>query len=193
MDVRGRDQLPAGLAAFRKQHPGAGVVLVVSTLDPRLMLEGMRAGVNECVPEPVAAKTLEDAVRRVLTNSAPQPTGQVFRDLPGLVQVAQEVGQRRTQRAGGFRGVASTLTPNPKPGQISGQHLVESFPADLVKVSQQLVRGALLRRDAGFGVAPPPTRREVFVPGRTETRRAALDRRRCSLAHPRQTPIQAFH
>lgn len=78
VDVRGRDQLPAGLAAFRKQHAGAGVVLVVSTLDPRLMLEGMRAGVNECVAEPVAAKTLEDAVRRVLTNAAPQSAGQVF-------------------------------------------------------------------------------------------------------------------
>jgi pilus assembly protein CpaE len=78
VDVRGRDQLPAGLAAFRRQHPGAGLVLVVSTLDPRLMLEGMRAGVNECIPEPVAAKTLEDAVRRVLTNAAPQPAGQVF-------------------------------------------------------------------------------------------------------------------
>lgn len=78
VDVRGRDQLPAGLAAFRKQHPGAGLVLVVSTLDPRLMLEGMRAGVNECVAEPVAAKTLEDAVRRVLTNAAPQSAGQVF-------------------------------------------------------------------------------------------------------------------
>lgn len=78
VDVRGRDQLPAGLAAFRRQHPGAGMVLVVSTLDPRLMLEGMRAGVNECIPEPVAAKTLEDAVRRVLTNAPPQPAGQVF-------------------------------------------------------------------------------------------------------------------
>src|SRR5688500_15228844 len=72
IDIRGRDQLPATLAAFRKQHPGAGVVLVVSTLDPRLMLEGMRAGVNECIAEPIAAKALEDAVRRVLTNVAPQ-------------------------------------------------------------------------------------------------------------------------
>jgi hypothetical protein len=31
--------------------------------------------------------------------------------------------------------------------------LVESLPADLVEVSEELVRGALLRRDAGFGVA----------------------------------------
>ena len=77
-DMRGRDQLPPGLAPFRRQHPGAGVVLVVSTLDPRLMLEGMRAGVNECVAEPMTAKSLEDAVRRVLTNAVSEPSGQVF-------------------------------------------------------------------------------------------------------------------
>jgi pilus assembly protein CpaE len=78
VDVRGRDHLPAGLAAFRRQHPGVGAVLVVSSLDPRLMLEGMRAGVNECVTEPVTAKTLDDAVRRVLTSAIPAPAGQVF-------------------------------------------------------------------------------------------------------------------
>lgn len=78
VDVRGRDHLPAGLAAFRRQHPGAGAVLVVSSLDPRLMLEGMRAGVNECVTEPVTAKALDDAVRRVLTSTIPEPAGQVF-------------------------------------------------------------------------------------------------------------------
>ena len=77
-DVRGRDHLPATLAAVRRQHPGIGVVLVVSSLDPRLMLEGMRAGVNECVAEPVSAKTLDEAVRRVLINAAPEPAGQAF-------------------------------------------------------------------------------------------------------------------
>jgi pilus assembly protein CpaE len=77
-DVRGRDHLPAGLAAVRRQHPGIGAVLVLSSLDPRLMLEGMRAGVNECVPEPVSAKTLDEAVRRVLINAAPEPAGQAF-------------------------------------------------------------------------------------------------------------------
>jgi hypothetical protein len=71
--------------------------------------------------------------------------------------------------------------------------LVESFPADLVEVSEELVSGALLRRDAGFGVAPPPARPKVLVPGRAETRWAALDQRRCGLAHLGETPIQAFH
>jgi pilus assembly protein CpaE len=78
VDVRGLDQLPTGLAAFRRQHSGAGVVLVVASLDPRLMLEAMRAGVTECVAEPLSAKALDEAVRRVLTNVVPQPAGQVF-------------------------------------------------------------------------------------------------------------------
>jgi len=78
VDVRGEDQLPPSLAAFRRQHNGAGVVLVVSALDPRLMLEAMRAGASECVAEPVSAKTLDEAVRRVLTNNVPQPAGQLF-------------------------------------------------------------------------------------------------------------------
>jgi pilus assembly protein CpaE len=78
VDVRGHDQLPSGVAAFRRQHTGAGVVVIVSSLDPRLMLDAMRAGVNECVAEPVSAKVLDEAVRRILTNVLPQQSGQVF-------------------------------------------------------------------------------------------------------------------
>jgi pilus assembly protein CpaE len=78
VDMRGVDQLPSGLAAYRRQHSGAGVVLIVSTLEPRLMLEAMRAGVSECVAEPLSAKALDEAVRRVLTNVLPQAAGQVF-------------------------------------------------------------------------------------------------------------------
>jgi pilus assembly protein CpaE len=78
IDVRGQHQLPRGLPAFRKQHAGTGVILVAATLDPRLMLEAMRAGVNECVQEPVTPEALDQAVRRVILDSAPQEVGQVF-------------------------------------------------------------------------------------------------------------------
>ena len=78
LDARGQNQLPAGLGAFRKQHPGSGVVLVTSTLDPRLMLEAMRAGVTECVHEPITPEALLDAVRRVLVNAAPDQLGQLM-------------------------------------------------------------------------------------------------------------------
>ncbi len=78
LDVRGQQQLPAGLAAFRKQHAGTGVVLVASTLDPRLMLEAMRAGVNECVHEPITPQGLLEAVRRVLVSAPPDQLGQLM-------------------------------------------------------------------------------------------------------------------
>jgi len=78
LDARGQHQLPAGLIAFRKQHPTSGVVLVTSTLDPRLMLEAMRAGVTECVHEPIAPEALVDAVRRVLVNATPDQLGQLM-------------------------------------------------------------------------------------------------------------------
>lgn len=78
VDVRGQNQLPADLAPFCKQNPHTGVVLVASTLDPRLMLEAMRAGVNECIQDPVTPQALEQAVRSVIVDRGPQPTGQVF-------------------------------------------------------------------------------------------------------------------
>lgn len=78
VDVRGQHQLPSGLAAFCKQHPETGVVLVASTLEPGLMLEAMRAGVNECVSEPITAQSIEEAVRRVMTDGTAEKLGRVF-------------------------------------------------------------------------------------------------------------------
>ena len=78
VDVREQSQLPAGLAAFRKRYPGTGVVLVASTLEPRLMLEAMRAGVSECVQEPLTTQALDEAVRRVIVDNLPEQIGQVI-------------------------------------------------------------------------------------------------------------------
>jgi pilus assembly protein CpaE len=77
VDVRGERQLPAGLAMFRKQNPGAGIVLVASHLDPHMMLEAMRAGVTECLQDPVTPQALDQAVRRVLVDAMPEPLGRV--------------------------------------------------------------------------------------------------------------------
>lgn len=78
VDIRRRDQIPPDLPAVLRQHSGTGAVLVMSTLDPKVMLEAMRAGVTECVAEPVAAGALEAAVRRVLTDAPADPAGQIF-------------------------------------------------------------------------------------------------------------------
>jgi pilus assembly protein CpaE len=77
VDVRGQPSLPAGLAAFRKQHAGAGIVVVLSSLDPGVMLEAMRAGANECVAEPLSPEALEQAVRRVIVDGISEPLGQM--------------------------------------------------------------------------------------------------------------------
>ena len=53
IDLRSADSLPEDLAGFRRKHPRVGVIIVTSALDPTLMLAALRAGVNECVTEPL--------------------------------------------------------------------------------------------------------------------------------------------
>jgi pilus assembly protein CpaE len=76
-DVRGSARLPAALMTLKLQHPGTPVILVASTLDPVLMLEAMRAGVNECIAEPITAAGFGDALTRVLATRGGQAR-QVF-------------------------------------------------------------------------------------------------------------------
>jgi DNA-binding NarL/FixJ family response regulator len=46
VDLREQSEFPPELALVKRQHPGTGVLLVVPSLDPALMLEAMRAGVT---------------------------------------------------------------------------------------------------------------------------------------------------
>lgn len=79
VDLRGLGALPAALAPLKLRHPPMGIVIVASSLDPALMLEAMRAGVSECVPEPVTTEELKAAVERVIGRAVPAPpTGSVF-------------------------------------------------------------------------------------------------------------------
>jgi len=50
----GDAQLPSALIGFKRRHPGAAVIIIASALEPALMLEAMRAGVTECVAEPLS-------------------------------------------------------------------------------------------------------------------------------------------
>ncbi len=70
LDLRGAAGLPPGLAAVKRQHP-TPVLVVATALDPALMLEAMRAGVNECVAEPLTAADLQAAIGRLLLARAP--------------------------------------------------------------------------------------------------------------------------
>jgi pilus assembly protein CpaE len=66
LDLRGQSHLPAALPVLKRQHPATAVLIVADRLDPTLLLEGMRAGVNEIVAAPLAASDIEAAVSRLL-------------------------------------------------------------------------------------------------------------------------------
>jgi pilus assembly protein CpaE len=66
IDVRGGHRVPAELAGLKRQHPATNVVLLASALDPGLMLEGMRAGVNEYLTEPLKQEEFDAAIARLL-------------------------------------------------------------------------------------------------------------------------------
>jgi pilus assembly protein CpaE len=79
IDVRGNHpQLPPGVPEFRRAHSQSAIVVVVSKLDPQFMLNAMRAGVNECLPEPLTREMIDEALRSVVVGNQPEPAGQVF-------------------------------------------------------------------------------------------------------------------
>jgi pilus assembly protein CpaE len=78
IDLRGQEQLPPSLAAAKRQYPLMGVVIVGSRLDPAVMLEAMRAGVNEWLTEPLTAAELQAAVLRVVTQRPAAAPGKLF-------------------------------------------------------------------------------------------------------------------
>jgi pilus assembly protein CpaE len=78
LDIRGTHALPPTVATLRRQHPGTGVVIVASRLDPSLMLEAMRAGITEWVAEPITAAELNAAIERVTETRAASIPGQTF-------------------------------------------------------------------------------------------------------------------
>jgi pilus assembly protein CpaE len=77
LDLREQGTLPS-LAQFRKDHPAAGLVIVAATLDPSLMRDAMRAGVRECVVEPVTQVELTAAIQRVAGPAKVPQAAEVF-------------------------------------------------------------------------------------------------------------------
>jgi pilus assembly protein CpaE len=78
LDVRESSTLPPTLATLKRQHPTTGVVIVAARMDPGLMLEAMRAGVNEWIAEPLSASELSAAIERVTSARPATVHGQVF-------------------------------------------------------------------------------------------------------------------
>ena len=80
IDIRDHSHLPAALPFLKRHHPATGVVIVASRLDPNLLLEAMRSGVNEFVSEPLNAADIDAAISRVIAQRPTPATasGEVF-------------------------------------------------------------------------------------------------------------------
>jgi pilus assembly protein CpaE len=78
VDLREQSHVPSALPLLRRHHPATGIVIIAS-LDPVLMLEAMRAGITECITDPLNRADLEAAIARVVAQR-PMGTkaGQVF-------------------------------------------------------------------------------------------------------------------
>jgi len=77
LDLRETAALPPTLTTLKRQHPTTGVVIVASRMDPVLMLEAMRAGVNEWVADPITAAELNAAIERVGSSRVASKQGQI--------------------------------------------------------------------------------------------------------------------
>jgi len=78
VDVRRQSRVPGELPLLKKQHPAMNVMLLAATLDPALMLEGMRAGVSECLAEPFVQADFNAAMTRLIGQRTSAPAGPVF-------------------------------------------------------------------------------------------------------------------
>ena len=77
LDVRPHHQLAPWVNDVQKKQPGLSVVVIVSTLDARFILEAMRAGIKECLPEPITPQAVDEAVRRLVVGEQRERAGQV--------------------------------------------------------------------------------------------------------------------
>jgi pilus assembly protein CpaE len=70
IDARGMEHLPPLVASLTRDAADAGFILVCTALDPALMQEGMRAGIRECLAEPLDRAELDAAIDRMAAERA---------------------------------------------------------------------------------------------------------------------------
>ena len=68
VDVRNDRSILSQIGAIKRRYPSMGIAIVAKVLDPELMLESMRAGVTEAIPEPVSSAAIQAAIGRVMVH-----------------------------------------------------------------------------------------------------------------------------
>jgi pilus assembly protein CpaE len=77
LDLRDRRSLAVTVTALRRKYPDVGIVLVTSALETSLLVEAMRAGINEVVTDPLTREDLQHALGRIAGHRVTE-IGQVF-------------------------------------------------------------------------------------------------------------------
>src|SRR5262245_46853873 len=77
-DVRGEQGVAPAISSFKRQHPDLSIVILVSKLEPALLLDAMRAGVNEVVAEPIDHEELSRVVQRLAGARVHTEPGRVY-------------------------------------------------------------------------------------------------------------------
>jgi pilus assembly protein CpaE len=77
LDVRPHHQLAPWVTEVQKKQPGLAIVVIVSTLEARFILDAMRAGIKECLPEPITPQAIDEAVPRLVVGEQRERAGQV--------------------------------------------------------------------------------------------------------------------
>lgn len=78
VDVRADRSILSQVAAVKRRYPSMGIAIVASKLDPELMLESMRAGVSEALPEPLTVAAIQAAISRIVVPQAVPVQSRVY-------------------------------------------------------------------------------------------------------------------
>jgi len=78
VDARGRTSVPTWIPAFRRQFPASPILMVMTSLAPTMILDAMRAGVNECLAEPLSEQDFQAALARLSALRSTGAPGKVF-------------------------------------------------------------------------------------------------------------------
>lgn len=78
VDVRQDRSVLQHVAGIKRRYPTLGIAIIASVLDSALMLESMRAGVSEAIPEPLTTEAIQTALGRVIVHEAAPVQSRVY-------------------------------------------------------------------------------------------------------------------
>lgn len=78
VDVRHDRSILSQVGSIKRRYPSMGIAIVAKVLDPELMLESMRAGVTEAIPEPLTSAAIQAAIGRVIVHQTVPVQSRVY-------------------------------------------------------------------------------------------------------------------